>query len=211
MISDQLSAYSTESPAEALCEVLGHAIHESVGAANTHVIVQKILATGAGWKAVVNYVLEPKAAVSSDGQKTQRQHVKRAVESSLCPHDEEEREKLEHEHHKHYADAMLEEQIYSEIRQTELAQLDMNMESSFIHLYIKDSDEAVFRTIEPNFNFDSVHVLSGPLWDEANRHHPDMELFEAAHNLNRDPPTKKQDKTEKEPKYQEELINKLSY
>jgi hypothetical protein len=211
MISDQLNAYSTESPSEALSEALGHAIHESAGAANTHVIVQKIMATGSGWKAVLNYVFEPRATEAADHPKTRRAHVRHALESTALPDADDEQKKAEQHHHEHYVHEMLEEQIYSEIRQIELAQLDMNFESNFIHLYIKDSDESVFRAIESRFNFDSVHVLSGPLWEEANRRHPDMELYEAAHNVKGQPKPKKQDKPEKEPKYQEELIDKLSY
>lgn len=212
MISDQVSAFSKEHPSEALSEALAHAIHQSEGAAHTHVIVQDVISTGTGWKAILNYYLQPKLPGGSTQRNARKAHVRAALQDASLPTDEAERRKVEQEHRQRYVHDTLEEQIYSEIRQIELAKLGLNMEPSFIHLYIKDSDEALFRPIENNFNFDSVHVLSGPLWEEANRRHPDLEMYEAAHNMDdQSHKTGASDSGPKTPRLEDELVDKLSF
>jgi hypothetical protein len=98
--------------------------------------------------------------------------------------------------------------------QHELAEVDKEI----THLYMEIAYEDLFINIEPQYNFSYVHyIAAGSLWDAVQKYHPDLEMYEAVHNIEamkQEPPSPKLLKilrsTEAEPENYPELMNELA-
>lgn len=209
---DQIEAYSEKSYSEALYKALTRAIWDSVDSANAHFIVQDMLIVDAGWKATVKVVMQSRAmAINTQSAKfkgyckywhrdaSQTQKNPKQSNVKTCKHDQY----LQLVKNKDKNSCPLER---DKLRQA------LNIDIALLHLYLKDDQEEDFREIEDKLYFDSIHILGGALWEEANRHHPDIEMYEVAHNV-QDIPAKDNDDQPKQKNVQSrlELIDRLSF
>ncbi len=209
---DQIEAYSEKSYSEALYKALTRAIWDSVDSANAHFIVQDMLVVDAGWKATVNIVRQSRAMAIN----TQSAKLKGYCKYWHCDASRKEKKTKQTDPKPSKYDQYLQlvrnkDKNSCPLERDKLRQ-DLNIDIALLHLYLKDDQEEDFREIEDRLYFDSIHILGGALWEEANRHHPDMEMYEVAHNV-QNMPAKDRDA---QPKHKNtrsklELIDKLSF
>ena len=173
----QDTGYSEVSAPEALALALGAALTETRNAANVHIMVTGVVKTGAGWKATVNVIAEPKAEMPSDTDSKPKRKKEAEQLKIIARKTDEKEESKEKEKRRHH----LEEQ-YALVQELQHRKKEKRLaEREFVHLYMDVVAEESFREIAPRFEFSSVHVLDGQLWEEAKKHAPDMALYRATH------------------------------
>lgn len=204
MFSFQKTGTSNSSASDALSAALGMAPSSISGAVSTHIIVNSISKTSEGWIAIVTVVVELKQQ-----EKLEPSDIKETPEKTEQAKEEQEaKEKAQRLLEKAAHNAGL---IYEEELEQQQRRIEQNRERTL--LYIEHTHEEIFREIEEQFHFDSVHIMAeGPLWETANKTFPDIEMYEAAHNNdakteNVSPDFEKSPKPTRHPDLSEELID----
>lgn len=176
------AGFSKLSGGAALSEALVAALGHGSGARSLHIMVESIAKVDGGWKAVVHAIVEPMPE-DTDEEKAPEQARKLRPKHGEEPESEEEyqekankkrlHEKLEHDI------ASVHEEMEHKRRELEHFHKERKEE---VHFFIDTVHEHSYQEIAHDFDFAYVHIIAaGPLWEEANRHFPDLDLYEAAH------------------------------
>lgn len=188
MYSWQSKEISTKSPGHALNKAMDSAVQTSKGYARTDIFVQNIKKTTKGWQAEL--------AVIAEGRLNKSRKRSLGTQAPLLSEKEKEEEdkKKKEKRRKEALDRLYRTQIS---HSTKIKQASENENIETLTLYSEFLYEDLIHTeIAPRYNFTAIHFLTeGSLWEEAQKRHPDLELFEAAHEtapfIEPDPPEEK--------------------
>ncbi|MDB2682902.1 hypothetical protein N9Z27_01455 [Alphaproteobacteria bacterium] len=190
MEQHEVSGFSQSSAGEAMAAVLSAAGSAGSGAHSVHVLIVGLSKTGGGWKATAVVVIEPK--FKPDVENAQDlEHDDVLVDGAK----KEKRRSLED------ARFVKEELGFKEVYEEEKA-------AAIWHLWMDIDLEVFYYSMVRKPENAYVHFLpKGALWDQATKHFPDMELYEAAHAKATDEPIKRH--YEPAPKAKRDLADEL--
>lgn len=188
--------------------------------------MQGVKQTDKGWKAIADVIVTPKPAPKAKLKLKPKPKPKpelklvQAKEPAFeyIPQIANEQEKTkQREMSIERQNRIDEEQVARRERELCMRRDIAEEDAEITYLYMEISYEDLFMNIEPQYDFSYVHyVASGSLWDAVQKYHPDLEMYEAAHNIEamkQDSPSPKLlrllKRTKADPENYPDLLNEL--